>query len=485
MQKSLAALVSAFLVASTFHAGQARAEARLLIDAESGRVLESENAAYPWYPASVTKLMTTYVTLRAIREERITLDTVLAVGPNAAAQLPSKMGFKVGTQLTVDNTLKMMLVHSANDMAVVLAEGVSGSIEKFSDQMNANAQRLGMTQTHYVNPNGLPDDQQVTSARDLAILARALLHEFPDYDSYWHIGAIRLGKRVMRNTNRLLDAYPGADGMKTGFICASGFNLVASASRGDKRLIAVVLGASSSAARTLRAAQMFERGFATNPLSWLIASRGTVDALVPVAVDPPNLRDEICGKARHKPAAEDEDDTAGNDAGGQNAFLLSSLPSGNLKATDLLTSGLASAPIDVHVGPPNKWISPATAMAAEPAKHKPAAAKSTKPAAHAAVAAPNETDPVVGGPPPAKKPAATAKPSGEKAASEKSAAEKPAGDKPKPKATATPKPAGTSDKPKSAASDQKSTVDGDKPKPKPVAAVKPKPAAPTAPTAAQ
>jgi D-alanyl-D-alanine carboxypeptidase len=488
MQKSLVALVSAFLVALTFHAGQARAESRLLIDAESGRVLEGENATFPWYPASVTKLMTTYVTLRAIREERITLDTVFAVGPNAAAQQPSKMGFKVGTQLTVDNTLKMMLVHSANDMAVVLAEGVSGSIAKFSDEMNANAQRLGMTQTHYVNPNGLPDDQQVTSARDLAILARALLHDFPDYDSYWHIGAIRLGKRVMRNTNRLLDAYPGADGMKTGFICASGFNLVGSASRGDKRLIAVVLGASSSAARTLRAAQMFERGFATNPLSWLIASRGTVDALLPVAVDPPNLRDEICGKARHKPAAEDEDDTAGNDVGGQNAFLLSSLHSANQKASDLLTSGLASAPIDVHVGPPNKWVSPATAMAAEPAKRKPA-----KPTAHAAVAAPNETDPAAGGSPTvkprpaevAKKPATTAKPSGEKAAGEKSTGEKPAGDKPKPKATAAPKPAGASDKPKSAASDQKPAIDGDKPKPKPVAAVKPKPAVQPAPTAAQ
>ena len=125
----------------------------------SGKVLEGENATYPWYPASVTKLMTTYVTLKAVRDQRITLDTVFTYGPNAAAQQPSKMGFKVGTQITVDNTLKMMLVHSANDMAVVLAEGVSGSIEKFSDEMNANAQRLGMTQTNYVNPNGLPDDR--------------------------------------------------------------------------------------------------------------------------------------------------------------------------------------------------------------------------------------------------------------------------------------------------------------------------------------
>src|SRR6202521_5750540 len=253
MQKTLVALASVLLIASALHAGEARAEARLLIDVESGKVLEGENATYPWYPASVTKLMTTYVTFKAVRDQRITLDTVFTYGPNAAAQQPSKMGFKVGTQVTVDNALKMLLVHSANDMAVVLAEGVSGSIEKFSSEMNANAQRLGMTQTSYVNPNGLPADDQITSARDLAILARALIREFPEYDSYWHIGAIRYGKRVYKNTNKLIDAYPGADGMKTGFICASGFNLVATATRGDKRLIAVVLGAPSSAVRADKA----------------------------------------------------------------------------------------------------------------------------------------------------------------------------------------------------------------------------------------
>ena len=142
-------------------------------------MLEGENATYPWYPASVTKLMTTYVTLKAVRDHRITLDSVFTVSPNAVAQQPSKMGFKSGTQLTVDNALKMLLVHSANDMAVVLAEGVSGSIEKFADDMNAAARQLGMTQTHYVNPNGLPDEGQITSARDLAILARALISRIP------------------------------------------------------------------------------------------------------------------------------------------------------------------------------------------------------------------------------------------------------------------------------------------------------------------
>ena len=173
----------------------------------------------------------------------------------------------------------MLLVHSANDMAVVLAEGVSGSIEKFADDMNAAARQLGMTQTHYVNPNGLPDEGQITSARDLAILARALIREFPEYDYFWHIPSIRLGKRIYGNTNRLIESYPGADGMKTGFICASGYNLVATATRGDRRLIAVVLGAQSSGQmRGALAAQLLERGFSQQfVVSWLQPSLGTVN----------------------------------------------------------------------------------------------------------------------------------------------------------------------------------------------------------------
>jgi D-alanyl-D-alanine carboxypeptidase len=485
MQRTLVALASALVIA--FHAGEARAEARLLIDVESGKVLEGENATYPWYPASVTKLMTTYVTFKALRDQRITLDTVFTYGPHAAAQQPSKMGFKIGIQITVDNALKMMLVHSANDIAVVLAEGVSGSIEKFAGEMNANAWRLGMTQTNYVNPNGLPADEQVTSARDLAILARALIREFPEYEGYWHIGAIKFGKHIMQNTNKLLDAYPGADGMKTGFICASGFNVVASATRGDKRLIAVVLGAPSSAARAGRAAQMFERGFATGPLSWLTPSHGTVDALVPVAVDPPNLREEICGKARHRPAAEDEDDTAN----GADSFLLSGLRGQTPKGSALLTSGLASAPIDVHVGPLHKPGSPSAALAAaEPAKRKSGAATAksavaakpaAKPTAHAAVAIPQRTDSAGAASPVVKPwPGDPAKP-----AAKPPAAAKPASDKPKSTATLQSKPAGA-EKPKAAATELKPAVAGDKPKPaatpkstpKPtVAAIKPKPAA--------
>ena len=259
---------------------RASAEALLVIEVDTGKVLYAQNAGYPWYPASVTKLMTAYVTLHAVKDGRITFDQPLTVSANAVAQSPVKMGFGAGTQVTVDNALKMMMVKSANDIAVVLAEGVGGSIEGFADLMNWHARHLGMAQSTFVNPNGLPADDQVSSARDLAILARALIREFPEYDYYWHLPGIRMGKMVQRNYNTLLGRYPGADGMKTGFICAAGFNLVASATRNGKRLIAVVLGAPSSAVRALKAAQLLERGFSsTGGLGWLMPSQGTVETI--------------------------------------------------------------------------------------------------------------------------------------------------------------------------------------------------------------
>jgi D-alanyl-D-alanine carboxypeptidase len=309
---------------------RARAEAQLLIEAATGKVLKAENATQPWYPASVTKLMTTYTTLRAIKEGRLGFNTLLTVSRNAAAQQPTKMGFKVGTRLTVDNALKMLLVHSANDVAVTIAEGVGGSIAGFADMMNANARRLGMTESHFINPNGLPAEDHVTSARDLGILAMALMHEFPEDDFYWHIHSIRYGNRIMKNYNSLLDRYPGADGMKTGFICASGFNIVASATRNGRRLIAIVLGAYSGKSRAQQAAQLLETGFNSGGLSWLTPSLGTVNELPPMDAQPPNLREEICGGHRRKPPTEDSDaDDDASVAKGDNdtapAFMLSSL----------------------------------------------------------------------------------------------------------------------------------------------------------------
>jgi D-alanyl-D-alanine carboxypeptidase len=370
------------LSAATLTATPARAEAVLLVEADSGKVLHAENATYPWYPASVTKLMTAYVTLRAMKEHRITPDTLFTMSRNAVAQAPTKMGFPVGTQVTVDNALKMMMVKSANDMAVLLAEGVSGSIENFADEMTRTAHGLGMTESNFVNPNGLPADGQVTSARDLAILARALIREFPEYDFYWHIPAIKFGRRVVRNYNKLLGRYPGADGMKTGFICASGFNLVASATRGGKRLIAVVLGAPSSGARAVKAAELLESGFTQNPLSWLTPSLGSVDALVPINADPPNLHDQVCGPHRKRPAAEDEEEEAGGENGARVdtpfSALLSSLRAPTPKGAALLSDFGAVTPTVVYTGPTRTQAQLANLNSSEASPHheKKRAAKS-------------------------------------------------------------------------------------------------------------
>ena len=330
-------LVLAAVAASLFAATpRAHAEAKLLIDAASGKVLYADNATYPWYPASVTKLMTLYTTLSEIKAGRVTPNTLLTVSRNAAAQQPTKMGLKVGATVTIDNAIKMLMVKSANDMAVAIAEGVGGSIEGFADLMNANARKLGMTQSNFVNPNGLPADNHVTSARDLGILARALITDFPQYDAYWHIHSIRYGNRIIHNYNKLLDRYPGADGMKTGFICASGYNLVASATRNGHRLIAVILGAWSGGVRTQQAAQLLERGFNSTELSWLTPSLGTVNELAPVEAQPPNLRDEMCGGHRRKPPSEDNDEegeggenaATGDAPGNGQGFMLSSLAKG-------------------------------------------------------------------------------------------------------------------------------------------------------------
>ena len=329
----------------------AHAEAHLLIEADTGKVLEAENATVPWYPASLSKIMTAYVTLKAVKDGKITLDTMVTVSPLAASQSPSKMGFRPGTQLTVDNALKMMLVKSANDMAIVLAEGVGGSIDGFSAMMNETAQKLGMTQTNYVNPNGLPDDRQITSARDLGILARAFLRDLPEYEYFVHIPAIRYGRRVTQNFNKLIGRYPGADGFKTGFICASGYNLVASATRNGKRLIAVVLGASSGQMRAVRAAQLLERGFGANSLAWLRPSLGNVENLVPVDTSPPNLRDEMCSGKRHKPAS-DEDDTIAGNSGESNAMSFTSgLPPITNPAALVAGPAAPAEPVIVYTGP--------------------------------------------------------------------------------------------------------------------------------------
>ncbi len=376
LRKSLFNLFAACVACAALVAPRAAsAEALLLIEADSGKVLQAENATVPWYPASVTKIMTAYVTLKAVKDGKLTLDTLLTVSPTAASQSPSKMGFRPGTQLTVDNALKMMMVKSANDMAVVLAEGVGGSIDGFSAMMNDTARKLGMTQTSYVNPNGLPADGQITSARDLGILSRSFLRDLPEYEYFVHIPAIRFGKRVTGNFNKLIGRYPGADGFKTGFICASGYNLVASATRNGRRLIAVVLGSSSGTARAVKAAQLLERGFSQDNLSWLRPSLGTVENLVPVDASPPNLRDEMCGGHRKRPASDDDDALiATNGSGSASAtggeapvtFFTAGLQPPLMKASELMASApAATEPVLVYTGPTRTGTALIAAVAAD------------------------------------------------------------------------------------------------------------------------
>ena len=359
----------------------AGAMALILVDANSGKVLRAENATYPWYPASTTKLMTLYMTLSAIRDHRITPETLFTVSTNANLQSPTKMGFPVGTQVTVDNALKMMMVKSANDMAVVLAEGVAGSVEAFAQQMTQAAHRLGMTESNFVNPNGLPDDGQIVSARDLAILARALIREFPEYNAYWHVPAIKYGRRVVRNYNPLLGRYAGADGMKTGFICSSGFNLVATATRDNRQLIAVVLGAPTSAARAQKAAELLESGFARSPLAWLLPAFGNVNALTPIEAAPPDLKDDMCGPHRKRHAleaamADSADPDAGDgtenaDTNPQNSNLVTALRPPTPK--NLLNEPGPVIPVVVYTGP-TRTAEQIAALAAlpdyEPSKKK-------------------------------------------------------------------------------------------------------------------
>lgn len=351
-------------------AGMARANPVLLVEADTGRVLEQQDAGKAWYPASVTKLMTVYVALNAVRTGRLTMDSPLTVSALAASQQPTKMGFRPGTVVTLDNALKMLMVKSANDMAIVIAEGVGGSMPAFVAEMNATAAHLGMSGTHYENPNGLPDPGQITTARDLAILARALIYHFPEHEMLFHISAIRIGKRVLRNYNRLIDRYPGADGMKTGFVCGSGYNLVATATRGNKRLIAIILGASSGRARTEEAALLLEKGFQG---SWGIfgAAAPTVSSIQNVGGAPFDMKPYVCGGKKLETASEDDDSPSGVTANAISFALAAGGPTAPRSGADLLQNLPPSmAPIPVYVGTRAAPLDPDTAVANDDAPKK-------------------------------------------------------------------------------------------------------------------
>jgi D-alanyl-D-alanine carboxypeptidase len=316
------AAVTGFFI--SISAAVADAPPSIVIDVNTGKVLESNNATALWHPASLTKLMTAYVVFEGLRDGSLKLTSPIKVSAHALAQAPAKMGYKVGTVINVDNALKMLLVKSANDIAVAIAESVGGSEPKFVARMNDTAAKLGMVSTHYDNANGLPDDGQLTTARDLAVLARAIFTDFPEYVSYFGIPAIKAGKRVLHSENDLLERYQGTIGMKTGFICASGYNIVASAKRGNRTLIAVILGASSADTRGQAAAHLLDDGFAT----WVTQAKPDLASFetTPSTGLAADMHDVVCTKHDDPDVEGASDDTATASALGPRFFVMDPVP---------------------------------------------------------------------------------------------------------------------------------------------------------------
>jgi D-alanyl-D-alanine carboxypeptidase len=305
-------------------AGAALAGPTLLFDIKDGTVLYAEDPDNQWHPASLTKIMTAYVVFEAIKDGTVTLQSKVSCSQLANSQPPSKIGMPVGAELTVEKALQALVVKSANDVAVMLAEAVAGSQDAFVERMNATAKRLGMTRTNFVNANGLPAPEQVTTARDLARLATAVVRDFPNYAGLWSMVDVQIGKRHLRTHNALLNNYDGADGFKTGFTCDSGFNVVASATRDGRKLVAVVLGEPTGSERTLRAASLLEHGFATQGWKALFGDAKTIETLplAPDAKGPMTMRQTVvsyeCGTG-HRPVAKKHRKVAGKVHAGEKA----------------------------------------------------------------------------------------------------------------------------------------------------------------------
>lgn len=266
----------------------------LLVDRDTLQVLYAEDAGQPWHPASLTKLMTAYVAFEEIAKGTVTLDTPVTLSKYALSQAPSRSGLKVDTSVSLEDALYILIVKSANDMAVAIAETIGGNEANFVAKMNDVAQRMGLTATHFVNPNGLHDPRQVMSARDLAILSLYIEQSFPQYMQMFRTSVVRINGQKLESQNEILTTFAGAIGMKTGYVCASGLNLVADVDRNGRRLMAVVLGGSSGRDRNERAAELLLKG-----LSGSASGTGQNILALPNAVGaaPVDMRPNICGKS--------------------------------------------------------------------------------------------------------------------------------------------------------------------------------------------
>lgn len=250
------------LAAPAAHAqiGSARYSS-IIVEANTGEVLEEVSADQLRHPASLTKMMTLYLTFEALRDRRISLNELVPVSAHAASMEPSKLGLLPGTRMTVEEAILALVTKSANDAASALGELLGGSEDRFGQMMTLRARALGMSRTTFENASGLPDPDQWTTARDLAVLARHLISDFPGFYRYFSTPSFMWHRQLIANHDHLLRTYPGTDGLKTGYTDASGHNLVTSSVRGGVRLIGVVLGAATNGERDIHMAALLDRGF--------------------------------------------------------------------------------------------------------------------------------------------------------------------------------------------------------------------------------
>lgn len=272
--------------------------AAMVIDARNGKVLHARNADTRLHPASLTKMMTLYVVFDAIKRGEITVDKIVKISANAANEQPSRLGLKKGQRISIRYLIRGAAVKSANDAATALGEAVSGSEAAFARRMTATARKLGMSKTTFKNAHGLTQSGHLSTARDMTTLGRRLFFDFPQYYNLFSRKSTFAGVRQVANTNRkLLGAYRGADGIKTGFTSAAGFNLVASAHRGEKRVIATVFGGRSSATRNARVAELLDMGFKRSA-SYVAVRK---PAPVNLGVKPKVIKVAISGKVSVSP----------------------------------------------------------------------------------------------------------------------------------------------------------------------------------------
>lgn len=233
----------------------------IVVDARTGNVISAVNADEPRHPASLTKLMTLYMLFEALRDRRVSLGELVPVSAHSASMSPTKLGLMPGAKITVEEAVLGLVTKSANDAAAALGEMLGGSEDRFAQMMTLRARALGMSHTAFQNASGLPDPDQWSTARDLATLGRRLQIDFPGYYGYFSTPSFTFRRQVIFNHDHLLQTYPGADGMKTGYTQASGYNLVTSAMRSNVRLIGVVLGAKSGGERDIHMASLMDQGF--------------------------------------------------------------------------------------------------------------------------------------------------------------------------------------------------------------------------------